>query len=146
MELWITLSIAAAAFQTLRFMLQKHLSMGALSVGGATLARFVYAAPFIFVLALAYLTFSGAGMPSHAPVFWVYAVTGGIAQILATWCVVPNFFGCRPWCKRFLTISVRVIDCVLLSGLFSAALSEAAAGMVISGSGPNLRQGLEGRS
>ena len=37
MEPWIILSIAAAAFQTLRFMLQKHLSMGALSAGGATL-------------------------------------------------------------------------------------------------------------
>ncbi|MGP9788819.1 EamA family transporter [Roseinatronobacter sp. NSM] len=91
MEPWITLSIAAAAFQTLRFMLQKHLSMGALSAGGATLARFFYSAPFIVVLAFGYLNGSGAGVPGHAPMFWIYAVIGGLAQILATWCVVALF-------------------------------------------------------
>lgn len=91
MEPWIVLSIAAAAFQTVRFMLQKHLSMGALSAGGATLARFVYSAPFVVVLTLVYMAASGANWPSHAPVFWLYAVVGGLAQILATWCVVALF-------------------------------------------------------
>jgi len=45
-----------------------------------------------------------------------------------------------------LTVSVRVIDCVLLSGLFSAAFPETAAGMVISRSGPNLREALKAQS
>ena len=54
MEAWIFISIAAAGFQTLRFMLQKALSMGTLSAGGASFARFFYAAPFAFVLAVAY--------------------------------------------------------------------------------------------
>jgi len=91
MEPWIILSIAAAAFQTLRLMLQKHLSMGTLSAGGATLARFVYSAPFIVALTLAYLAIVGAGLPAHATIFWGYAVAGGLSQILATWCVVALF-------------------------------------------------------
>lgn len=91
MEPWIFLSIAAAAFQTLRFMLQKHLSMGALSAGGATLARFFYSAPFVVALSLVYLAATGATWPGYTPLFWAYAISGGLAQILATWCVVALF-------------------------------------------------------
>ncbi|MGK7754282.1 hypothetical protein [Roseovarius sp. C03] len=50
-EPWILLSIMAAFFQTLRFMLQKSLSMGTLSALGATFARFAYAAPMAALLA-----------------------------------------------------------------------------------------------
>ena len=46
MEPWIFIAVAAAAIQTFRFMLQKSLSMGPLSAGGATAARFFYGAPF----------------------------------------------------------------------------------------------------
>ena len=91
MEAWIILSIAAAAFQTLRFMLQKHLSMGTLSTGGATFARFAYSMPFVVTLALGYVFFSGAEWPSYSGLFWAYALSGGLAQILATWCVVALF-------------------------------------------------------
>ena len=91
MEAWIIISIAAAAFQTLRFMLQKHLSMGALSAGGATFARFVYSVPFVVTLAVGYAAYSGAAMPAFSTLFWAYALSGGLAQILATWCVVALF-------------------------------------------------------
>ena len=91
MEAWIILSIAAAAFQTLRFMLQKHLSMGTLSTGGATFARFAYSMPFVVTLALSYVIFSDAEWPSYSGLFWAYALSGGLAQILATWCVVALF-------------------------------------------------------
>lgn len=91
METWIVLSIAAAAFQTLRFMLQKHLSMGVLSAGGATLARFFYSAPFVVALSLGYLRATGAPWPGYTSLFWLYAVAGGLAQILATWCMVALF-------------------------------------------------------
>ncbi len=67
---WIMLSIAAAAFQTLRFMLQKSLSGGALSAGGATLARFFYSMPFVLSLALGYILWSGAGWPALSGAFW----------------------------------------------------------------------------
>ncbi len=91
MDAWIILAIAAAAFQTLRFMLQKSLSMGALSSGGATAARFFYAAPFALLLVAGYLVGQGAGLPSLTGAFWAYALTGGLTQILATWCVVALF-------------------------------------------------------
>lgn len=89
--LWIFLALIAAAFQTLRFMLQKLLSGGALSVGGATLARFFYSAPFISAAALGYIYWRGQGAPELGARFWPYALTGGLCQILATWCVVALF-------------------------------------------------------
>ena len=91
MSAWIFLSIAAAAFQTLRFMLQKQLSMGHMSSGGATFARFGYSVPFITSLTLGYLWAQGVAWPALNGTFWAYALTGGLAQILATWCVVSLF-------------------------------------------------------
>ena len=88
---WVLISIAAAAFQTLRFMLQKVLASGALSAGGATLSRFLYSAPFVAVLATGYVGLTGQGMPALGSKFVGYAVTGALAQILATWCVVALF-------------------------------------------------------
>ncbi len=91
MEPWVLLSISAAAFQTLRFMLQKRLSMGSLSAGGATLARFLFAAPVVALFALA-IILSGEDAHLHLTLpFWVYAAIGGLTQILATWCVVLLF-------------------------------------------------------
>lgn len=90
-ELWILVSIAAAAFQTVRFMLQKVLATATLSAAGATFSRFVYSAPFILALLAIYFAASGTAMPGTSPAFWVYAVLGGTAQILATVCVVLLF-------------------------------------------------------
>ncbi len=91
MEAWIIISIAAAAFQTVRFMLQKQLSTGKLSAGGATFSRFFYSVPFITILAAAYLVWSGNALPAFSDVFWFSAFCGGLGQILATWCVVSLF-------------------------------------------------------
>lgn len=88
---WIFVAVAAAGFQTLRFMLQKSLSMGTLSAGGATLARFLFSAPFVAALALGYLSFSGADWPALGNSFLPFALVGALAQILATWCVVALF-------------------------------------------------------
>ncbi|MDA7427973.1 DMT family transporter [Primorskyibacter aestuariivivens] len=91
MELWIIVTLAAAFFQTLRFMLQKHLSGVSLSAAGATFARFLYSAPLVGVGLLAYLALSGTVAPAIAPGFWPYAIAGGLSQILATICVVALF-------------------------------------------------------
>ena len=88
---WVLISVAAAAFQTLRFMLQKMLAMGTLSPGGATLARFLYSAPFVVPLAVGYILWNGQGYPEVGPLFLPYALSGALAQILATWCVVALF-------------------------------------------------------
>ncbi len=91
MEAWIPITIAAAAAQTLRFMAQKHLKATALSTAGATWARFLFAAPLVAALTLAYAGAGGQGLPRPEPAFWAYAAAGGLAQILATACVVALF-------------------------------------------------------
>lgn len=91
MEPWIWITFCAAAFQTLRFMLQKQLSAVALSAAGATFARFVYSAPLVLVLVPIYLWASAQSLPALSAAFWVYALVGGLAQILATICVVALF-------------------------------------------------------
>ncbi len=91
MTLWIPITLAAAFFQTLRFMLQRQLSLGTLSAAGATLARFLYSAPIVAVGIAIYLTVSGQSLPEIQPRFWMYSALGGVAQILATVAVVMLF-------------------------------------------------------
>lgn len=91
MSLWIPVAVAAALFQTLRFMLQKHLSTGQLSASGATFARFAYSAPIILVLTWGAMTASDQAWPVLTGRFWAFALSGGLAQVLATVCVVLLF-------------------------------------------------------
>ena len=91
LDLWITVTLAAAVFQTGRFMLQKHLATDTLSAGGATFSRFLYSAPFIALLLPLYFWAAGHRLPPLGPGFWPYALAGGTAQILATVCVVLLF-------------------------------------------------------
>ena len=91
MEAWIPITIAAALAQTFRFMLQKQLKTTGLSTGGATFARFVYSAPLVAVLIAIYARSSGQVFPTMPDRFWLFAISGGLAQILATMCVVALF-------------------------------------------------------
>ena len=91
MELWIWVSLGAATAQTLRFMLQKHLKSTRLSTAGATFSRFIYSAPLVAVFFTIYLNVSGQSLPQTNARFWVFALGGGLAQILATLCVVALF-------------------------------------------------------
>lgn len=91
MELWIVASVAAALFQTARFMLQKVMSMGVLSTAGSTFSRFAYAFPLVWILLAAYCVAAAKAWPVLPVVFWLYASVGGLAQILATVCVVALF-------------------------------------------------------
>ena len=63
MSLWIPITLAAAFFQTLRFVLQKKLATTQLSAAGATFARFLYSAPLVAVLAYAYFQTTGQERP-----------------------------------------------------------------------------------
>ena len=91
MSLWIPVTIAAAIFQTLRFMLQKHLSRVQLSAAGATFARFLYSAPLVAVLLAMYLAWTNQALPDLSAAFWIYGLAGGAAQVFATVCVVMLF-------------------------------------------------------
>ena len=91
MSLWFPITIAAAIFETLRFMLQKHLSRVQLSAAGATFARFLYSAPLVAVLLAIYLAWTSQALPDLSAAFWIYGLAGGAAQVFATVCVVILF-------------------------------------------------------
>jgi len=91
MPIWILVSVAAATFQTVRFMLQKSLSTVKLSAAGATFARFAYSAPLVALLLALYLAATGRSLPALSATFWGFVAVGGTAQILATVCVVALF-------------------------------------------------------
>lgn len=90
MALWIPISLAAALVQTLRFLLQRRLKALGLSTGGATFSRFVFAAPLAWGL-VAVLVQQGSAWPAPGRWFWLWAVTGGLGQILGTYCTVALF-------------------------------------------------------
>ncbi len=88
---WALLAILAAGFQTLRFLLQKKLSLDGLSAAGATYARFVFAAPIVAAATLAWRALTGATMPATGAAFWPWVLFGGATQILGTWALVSLF-------------------------------------------------------
>jgi uncharacterized membrane protein len=81
----------AAFMQNLRFLLQRHLKVTTLSTMGATWARFAFAMPFVALALILYASASGQVPPKPAAEFWGYITVGGIAQMLATACVVALF-------------------------------------------------------
>ncbi len=91
MQTWIPITIVAAFSQNLRFMLQKRLKDTKLSTSGATFARFVYSAPLVVAILSAYLLAADQPLPQPDLRFFLLAFTGGLAQILATMCVVALF-------------------------------------------------------
>lgn len=133
MELWIVATIAAALFQTVRFMLQKVLSMGALSTAGSTYARFAYAAPAATLVIGVYLWMRGLPMPSPSPAFWGFALVGAVSQILATVCVVALFrqrnFAVGITFKKTEVIQTAIVG----AALFGDAVSFAGWGAILIG-------------
>ena len=116
METWVCLSIGAAIFQTLRFILQKFLSDTQLGVDGATFSRFIYSAPILMLLAP--LWFGYFGYPIVTDNFFIFSAIGGIAQILATLCVITLFkqrnFAVGIAFKKTETLQIAVISLVVL--------------------------------
>lgn len=88
---WIPVTIFAAFAQNLRFMLQRHLKVTNLSTGGATLSRFLFSFPLVWLVVWAYAGARGLALPAPNATFWLAALTGGLAQVLATMCVVALF-------------------------------------------------------
>ena len=90
-DLWIIATLCAATFQTIRFTLQKILADGNLSPLGATYSRFIFAAPLIVLFSLIFFAATDISIPYLKGQFLLYAVGGGLAQILATVCVILVF-------------------------------------------------------
>lgn len=118
MEIWIVATIAAAFFQTLRFMLQKVLATGTLSAAGSTFARFLYAQPPAWAVLALYLWWSGYEFPPINAAFWGWGLAGGIGQILATVLVVLLFrernFAVGITLKKTEVIQTALLGLVLL--------------------------------
>ncbi|SEN68022.1 DMT family transporter [Palleronia pelagia] len=91
MEPWIIATLVAAAAQTARFALQRHLKRTGLSVAGATFSRFVFSAPLVALGVVTGAWLARVPLPVPPPNFWAFALPGGIAQILATACVIAMF-------------------------------------------------------
>lgn len=124
MSLWIPVTIAAALFQTVRFMLQKALSTVKLSPAGATFARFAYSAPFVVTGLGVYLIAAGQTLPALSGRFWLFGAVGGLAQILATICVVALFkqrnFAVGITFKKTEVIQTAIVGLIVLGDRVSA--------------------------
>ena len=146
MTLWIPITLAAALFQTLRFMLQRQLSLGTLSAGGATLARFMYSAPLVAVLIVIYMAASGQDWPRFGATVWAYGAAGGLAQILATVATVLLFqarnFAVGITFKKTEVMQAVLVGWVLLgdtvSGLGFAAIGLGLVGVLLLSAPPEL--------
>jgi drug/metabolite transporter (DMT)-like permease len=118
MDAWIPITIAAAFLQNLRFMLQKHLKATRLSTAGATFARFAYGAPAAALAVAGLAVASGEPLPGTNARFWAMALTGGLAQILATVCVVALFaarnFAVGIALKKTETVQTAILGLVVL--------------------------------
>ncbi|MGR3635020.1 MAG: EamA family transporter [Shimia sp.] len=139
MELWIIASVAAAAFQTVRFMLQKHLAAVSLSAAGATFARFLYSAPIACLILLVCVTNDWIKLPPLGVAFWTFGALGGAAQITATVCTVM-LFGRRNLAVGMAFIKSEVFFTVLIgivllaegvSAVGFAAISLGVAGVLV---------------
>ena len=134
-DLWIIVTLLAAAFQTVRFMLQKVLATATLSPAGATFSRFIYSAPFIALLLVAYMGATRASLPPLGARFWGFGLLGGTTQILATVCVVMLFkernFAVGITFKKTEVIQTVLVGLVLLGDRVSlGGLAAIALGLV----------------
>lgn len=138
-DLWIIVTVAAAIFQTVRFMLQKVLASTTLSAAGATFSRFVYSLPFITILVGSYVALSDTPAPALSVSFWGFGLLGATAQILATVCVVALFkernFAVGITFKKTEVIQTVLVGILLLgetvSGAGFAAIALGVLGLLI---------------
>ncbi|MDJ0629531.1 MAG: DMT family transporter [Rhodobacter sp.] len=139
MELWIAVTLAAAAVQTLRFMLQKQIKAAGLSTGGATFSRFVFAAPLAILTSAALMPAMAQDWPPLTPAFWAYALGGGLGQIVGTFCTVALFslrnFAVGIAFTKTETIQVAIFSAIVLgeavTGTGLLAILIGAAGVIL---------------
>ncbi|MGO4907701.1 DMT family transporter [Pseudorhodobacter sp. W20_MBD10_FR17] len=125
MELWVIATIAAAAVQTVRFMLQKRLKGIGLSTGGATFSRFLFAVPLACLGVAVLMGLNGYSIPPLDARFWAFAVAGGVGQIIATFCTVA-LFSERSFAVGIAFTKTETVQVALFSAVF---LAEAVSGL-----------------
>lgn len=115
-SLWIPLTVAAAALQTLRTAQQKRLT-GVIGQNGAHFARYFYGAPLAALL-LAGLAVRGNPVPAPGIDFFLYGLLGGIPQIVATGCLIHAYtlrnFAVATTFSKTETIQAAVLSLAIL--------------------------------
>ncbi len=142
MELWIPLTIAAAFFQNIRSALQKHLT-GKLSTLGAAYVRFVYAGPIALIYFLVVISTEGQPLPDLSASFLLYALLGGVCQIMFTifllWLFSFHNFAVGTTFSKLETVMVAVFGLILLGDKLTTPITVAIAistlGLVILSAG-----------
>lgn len=81
--LWIPATIGASFFQVARNALQRGL-MPSTGPWGATLVRFLFGLPFSILFTALALWLTPSVRPQFTQAFWAAAMTGALAQVLAT--------------------------------------------------------------
>ncbi len=125
--LWVWVTLAAAAAQTLRFLLQRQLAGagrgGGLSAGGATFSRFLFGAPIASLIA-AGLFAAGARVAVPGAGFFGFVLLGGAAQVVATFLTVRLFslrnFAVGVAFTKTEAVQVAILSAVLLGERVSA--------------------------
>jgi len=114
--MWMTVTIAAAIFQTWRTATQQRLR-SLLSVSGAGFVRYVWGAPIAFA-AVGIMAASGQDMPSIPWRFWPLIAAGGLAQIVATVLLISAFdtrgFAVGTVYSKTEVVQVAIFSAVLL--------------------------------
>jgi drug/metabolite transporter (DMT)-like permease len=91
---------------------------GRTSVVGATYARFAFGLPFAALFVWALFQTTGHPLPQTNTPFLVYGAVGGVAQILATLCLVGGFqlgnFAVATTYSKTETIQTAIVGVVLL--------------------------------
>ena len=142
MELWIPLTIAAAFFQNIRSAMQKHLT-GKLSTLGAAYVRFIYALPIAIVYFFVVVYLEAFPLPAVNAGFFLYALLGGICQILFTvfllWLFSFHNFAVGTTFSKLETIMVAIFGLILLGDRLTPfviiAIAMSAVGVVILSAG-----------
>ena len=142
MELWIPLTIAAAFFQNIRSALQKHLQ-GKLTTLGAAYVRFFYAWPIALIYFLAVIYTEGQPLPGYSARFLLYAITGGVCQIMFTvfllWLFSFHNFAVGTTISKLETVMVAIFGLILLGDEITApivvAIAMSSVGLVILSAG-----------
>ncbi|OYX42266.1 MAG: hypothetical protein B7Z02_12630 [Rhodobacterales bacterium 32-67-9] len=154
MSLWVIFTLAAAAMQTVRFMLQKQLKGVGLSTGGATFSRFLFAAPIASALAALVLVATGTAPPVPGPGFWAHVTLGATGQIVATFLTVALFsmrnFAVGVAFTKSETVQVALFSAVLLGETVSPlgwlAIGIGLAGVLLLSRGTEAGANLFGRA
>ena len=81
--LWIPATVAASFFQVARNAFQRGL-MSTTGPWGATLVRFLFGLPFSILFTAVAIWLTPGLQPHFTPIFWMAAMTGALAQVLAT--------------------------------------------------------------